>query len=436
MKILNSIKYVALLLLVLGILLFSVITGAIIEKFNLYPITTQLSLFLESTGLSKLRSQVKGSVTGADQIQEKIISSNYYDLILKKHLRPTYEDYGGIDILNSQLFYVDKKGYGWVQNDGEFNQVITSPLDLNEESFIESFGAYSALSFGVKDILIVANSENSASTLFVSAVNFNKDQKCYFLSIFMTEISAYSNQTTEWSNIFDSEPCLDRHTNNTFAGTSAGGRLVYGDNNIFLSTGDFYFDGVNEIDLTAAPGSHYGKIIKISLNTMGVEIFAKGLRNPQGLFLDKDGIFETEHAPQGGDELNFIGFDQSLKDYGWPNASFGVDYGTKIWPLDPQNKNFKAGDFVAPIMSWIPSIGISNLIRFYSDDGLSRWNGDLLITSLRDKSIYRIKLDGMRPILIERIEVGFRIRDLIQFNNKIYIQAAGSKDIWELKEKT
>ena len=113
-----------------------------------------------------------------------------------------------------------------------------------------------------------------------------------------------------------------------------------------------------------------------------------------------------------------------------------MDYGTKIWPLDPQNKNFKVGDFVAPIMSWIPSIGISNLIRFYSDDGLSRWNGDLLITSLRDKSIYRIKLDGMRPILIERIEVGFRIRDLIQFNNKIYIQAVGSKDIWELKEKT
>ena len=60
------------------------------------------------------------------------------------------------------------------------------------------------------------------------------------------------------------------------------------------------------MDLTAVPGSHYGKIIKISLNTMDVEIFAKGLRNPQGLFLDKDGIFETEHAPQGGDELNLI----------------------------------------------------------------------------------------------------------------------------------
>ena len=260
MKIFNSIKYASLLLLVLGMLLFSVITGAIIEKFNLYPITTQLSLFLESTGLDKLRSQVKGSVTGADQIQEKIIPSNYYDLILKKHLRPNYEDYGGIDILNSQLFYVDKKGYGWVQNDGKFNQIITSPLDLNEESFIESFGAYSAYSFGVKDILIVANSENSVSTLFVSAVNFNKDQKCYFLSIFMTEISANSNQKTEWSNIFDSEPCLDRHTTNTYAGTSAGGRLVYGDNNIFLSTGDFYFDGVNERDITAAPGSHYSSL--------------------------------------------------------------------------------------------------------------------------------------------------------------------------------
>jgi glucose/arabinose dehydrogenase len=225
------------------------------------------------------------------------------------------------------------------------------------------------------------------------------------------------------------------HKNNTYAGTSAGGRLGHKNNFLYLSLGDFYFDGVNEEDITSINESDYGKIIKISLKDMKKENFAIGLRNPQGMFIDKNGIFETEHAPQGGDELNFIDFNQINKDYGWPNSSFGVNYGEKIWPLDPSNTNYKTEGSIPPIMSWIPSIGISNLIRFYSKNGLSRWNEDLLISSLRDKSIYRIKLNGVRPILIEKIELGFRIRDLIQSGDKIYIQEAGSKYIWELKEK-
>ena len=108
----------------------------------------------------------------------------------------------------------------------------------------------------------------------------------------------------------------------------------------------------------------------------------------------------------------------------------------KTWPLDPSNNNHMTEGFIAPIMSWIPSIGISNLIRFYSNDGLSRWNEDLIITSLREKSIFRIKLNNVRPIMIEKIELGFRIRDLVQEKNSIFIQEAGSKYIWELKESS
>ena len=74
------------------------------------------------------------------------------------------------------------------------------------------------------------------------------------------------------------------------------------------------------------------------------------------------------------------------------------------------------------------------MIRFYSNDGLSRWNEDLIITSLREKSIFRIKLNNTKPIMIEKIELGFRIRDLVQDRDRIFIQEAGSKYIWELKE--
>ena len=58
------------------------------------------------------------------------------------------------------------------------------------------------------------------------------------------------------------------------------------------------------------------------------------------------------------------------------------------------------------------------------------------ITSLREKSIFRIKLNNVKPIMIEKIELGFRIRDLVQEKNSIFIQEAGSKYIWELKESS
>jgi len=437
MKISNIIKRALFSFTFLCLIVFSLIAGAIIEKFNLFPITTQLSLFLENSGLSSLRSTVKDSVTGADQLQEKYISSNYYDLVLKKYTKPTYEDYGGIDILNKKLFYVDKRGNGWILENENFEKVVSKPLDLNEESFLEVFGASAIYQYGVKDLLVIQKNDLSSNKVFLSATNFNKNESCYFLSIFVTEIDNNFIQIGDWENIFNSRPCLKKHKNNSFAGSSAGGRLGHKGNFLYLSLGDFYFDGVNEKDITSMDGSDYGKIIEISLDSLKTRNFAIGLRNPQGMFIDHNGIFETEHAPQGGDELNYISFDQANNNnYGWPNSTFGVDYGKKTWPLDPSNNNHMAEGFIAPIMSWIPSIGISNLIKFYSNDGLSRWNEDLLITSLREKSIFRIKLNNVKPIMIEKIELGFRIRDLVQEKNSIFIQEAGSKYIWELKESS
>ena len=91
------------------------------------------------------------------------------------------------------------------------------------------------------------------------------------------------------------------------------------------------------------------------------EIYSLGHRSPQGLAMHPEtgAIWENEHGPLGGDELNII---QPGKNYGWPLVTFGTDYdGTKI--SDATSR----ADLEAPFMYWVPSIAISGL-TFYTGD--------------------------------------------------------------------
>src|SRR4029077_17910968 len=111
-----------------------------------------------------------------------------------------------------------------------------------------------------------------------------------------------------WEQIFQTRDCVrPKSTGRVFAGLQSGGRLVALDSNrLALSVGDFEFDGYNA--QPAYPqdlNSDLGKIIEITLSTRAARIVAFGFRNPQGLTLTRAGaLWETEHGPQGGDELN------------------------------------------------------------------------------------------------------------------------------------
>jgi glucose/arabinose dehydrogenase len=153
--------------------------------------------------------------------------------------------------------------------------------------------------------------------------------------------------------------------------------------------------------------SDYGKIVEVDTVTGSHRIFSSGLRNPQGLYRDKQGsIWETEHGPKGGDELNLI---QEGKNYGWPVETFGANYEHYTWPL--AGTKTSALDSSLPSLAWLPSVAVSNLIGI--DHGVfERWQGDLVMGSLRAMSVFRIHLDGTRPVFNEAIFLGERIRDL------------------------
>ena len=87
--------------------------------------------------------------------------------------------------------------------------------------------------------------------------------------------------------------------------------------NLLLAVGDHMYDGVESDEiLPQEKTAAYGKTVLINLESRAASIYSLGHRNPQGLDLDVHGnIWETEHGPRGGDELNLI---RKGKNYGWP----------------------------------------------------------------------------------------------------------------------
>jgi len=92
-----------------------------------------------------------------------------------------------------------------------------------------------------------------------------------------------------------------------------------------VAVGDHEHDGANSPELYPQDDvSSYGKTILINLTDFSHQQFSKGHRNPQGLFIDSpDAIWETEHGPQGGDELKPR---EARCHYGWPSVSYGTQY--------------------------------------------------------------------------------------------------------------
>jgi glucose/arabinose dehydrogenase len=146
-------------------------------------------------------------------------------------------------------------------------------------------------------------------------------------------------------------------------------------------------------------GNTLGKVIRLTLdgrvpadnpyaNTPNAlpEIWAFGLRNPYGVAFDSAGtMWEAEHGPAGGDELNVI---ESSKNYGWPSVSYGNHYdGGLIAKPAP-------GDGYAPAAKWwTPAIAPSSML-FYNGGEFAAWNGDLIISALLSKALIRVHVSG------------------------------------------
>jgi glucose/arabinose dehydrogenase len=135
------------------------------------------------------------------------------------------------------------------------------------------------------------------------------------------------------------------------------------------------------------------------------ETWTMGHRTPYGLAFAPDGrLWEAEHGPQGGDELNLI---EPGKNYGWPLVSYAVNYDNTPIP-SPDTRP----DLTKPVIYWTPVIAPGNLM-FYKGAMFPQWNGSALISGMGSETLSRITFDGnggAKPA--ERWSVRHRVRDV------------------------
>lgn len=140
-------------------------------------------------------------------------------------------------------------------------------------------------------------------------------------------------------------------------------------------------------------------------------IWAYGSRNAQGLVYDSatGRLWETEHGPRGGDELNLI---RKGANYGWPLATDGINYnGTTI----SDHRSLPAME--DPVVVWTPVIAASGL-ALYGGDRFPRWRGNLFAGGLAGQRLVRLELNGTavasQEVLLQ--DTG-RIRDVRAFDD-------------------
>ena len=154
-------------------------------------------------------------------------------------------------------------------------------------------------------------------------------------------------------------------------------------------------------------------------NLTPAETWTSGHRTPYGMAFSPTGeLWEVEHGPRGGDELNLI---EKGKNYGWPVVSFGLNYDGVPIPSHTTQP-----DFAEPVLYWTPVIAPGNLMFYTGTQTFPQWNGSGFVGGLVTMALVRITFDGHGGAkAVDRWDVGHRIRD---------IEEAPDGSLWMLED--
>jgi len=374
------------------------------RQLNTFPFNTKIGYYIPNSFKS---------------IIYKILTPSHDQIISDKHILnvesitlPNYNfkmKYGGaienLDEMNILYLSVDSDIYLFNTKNKKFK---------NLENNIS--GAYN-----VRDIKVIENQK-----LFAVLTVDKKNTNCGTIVLrlydfdFNNNIFLYNNERKLWES---EENCK-------FNSKTSGGRIEFKNDTFYISTGIFQSpinSGIIPENWSQKNNSSFGKIIKIPLNNKyEKKIYAKGFRNPQGLFYFNNILIGTDHGPKGGDEINIIKQDEN---YGWPCKSYGILYSksSNDKNLYPKNSEIEGCinsnvNFIEPLYAFSNSIGISQGLT-YENDYFYNFTKNIFVSSLKGKSLYRLLLNtnNDRVIQIEKINLKKRIRDILITKNGRFI---------------
>ena len=205
---------------------------------------------------------------------------------------------------------------------------------------------------------------------------------------------------------------------NTDKGNHFGSRLAFdSEGYLFFSVGDRGKRDKNPQDISNDGGKIYrirddGSIPEdnpfFSTPRAKKATYSYGHRNPQGLAIDltTNNIWEHEHGPQGGDEINLV---KPGKNYGWPILSYGINYSGTEFAED----TVRAG-MESPVIYWVPSIAPCGM-TIVTGEKYHGWEGDLIVGSLKFSYLVHAKVVGDKIVSQEKVAEGIgRVRNVEQ----------------------
>ncbi len=278
-------------------------------------------------------------------------------------------------------------------------QLREAPIDGVPEAFVSGQA-------GLFQVLVDANFRRNR-TIFLSYAHGDANSN----HLRVTRAHFDGERLDESTPIFTSQP--GKRGNAHFGGRM----LMLDDGSLLIGFGDGfdYREQAQHLD------SHLGSIVRIDRDggapidnpfvgraDVLPEIYSYGHRNVQGLVFDTRTrfLYAHEHGPRGGDELNAI---RPGRNYGWPLASFGIDYsGARVTPFTEYPRT------IAPMLHWTPSIAPSGMSQYHGDL-FPDWRGDLFVSALAERSVRRVVLDEGHPVdqQILFAELGVRLRDVV-----------------------
>ena len=201
-----------------------------------------------------------------------------------------------------------------------------------------------------------------------------------------------------------------------------GSRIVFDEKGyLYFGIGDRGDRDLNPQDITRDAGKIYrlnldGSIPKDNpfVNELSAKkaIFSYGHRNPQGMVIHpKTGeIWEHEHGPRGGDEINII---KKGLNYGWPKITYGKDYLDYVG-ISPLGKKTSGPGLEKPLYYWVPSIAPSGM-AFSTSDVYKDWKGNLFVGSLKFNYLERLIIEKNKVVKREKIldKIG-RVRNVVE----------------------
>lgn len=218
----------------------------------------------------------------------------------------------------------------------------------------------------------------------------------------------------------------------------SGAGIHFGSKIAFDGKGHLYFSvGERGTNMRAQdPKTPYGKIMRVNDDGTipadnpfpGSPVWSYGHRNPQGLAFDSAGVlWDTEHGPRGGDEVNRI---EKSANYGWPVVAWSINYNDTPFQVPWPKDDLKV---TQPIFRWLPSIGASGL-DLVEGAAFAKWKGDLLAGGLSGNNLDRFRIvDGKLAEREELLHGMGRVRDIkVARDGTVYVVLNGPDKVIRL----